>query len=137
MPTFTSIGAMKNYILKTFDVALEQEAFNIEQIFQRYLWTFYDEYTPTWYVRTFMLMHSFVMYDVIHTGNGAYIEGDFDGHWETGNWTDEQILFVNLTGSHGGVAGGTSVWGEGLADIRQTIFADMKAFLRGAGLPVV
>lgn len=139
MPTFTSIGAMKNYILKTFDVALAQESSNIEQIFQRYLDMFYngDSFFPTWYERTSMLMKSFMMYDIIHTGNGAYVEGDFDGHWNTGNWDDETILHVNLTGSHGGVASGTDIWGEGVSDLRQTVFDDMKSFLRGAGLPVV
>ena len=55
----------------------------------------------------------------------------------TGDWSDELIMLVNLTGNHGGIQAGTDVWGEGTREIALTYADDLKDYLRSAGIPVI
>ena len=137
MPTFRSIAEMRAYMLSRFDVALYQETYVIEEIFRYYLRLFYDEYTPNSYRRTLMLLQSFHISPIGHSKDGAYFEGWFDGAWFTGDWSDELIMLVNLTGNHGGIQAGTDVWGEGTREIALTYADDLKDYLRSAGIPVI
>ena len=135
---FTTLGQLENAILKTFEPALDRESYSVEEIFRYYLDTFYDEFEPDWYIRKYKLMRTALHFtDVINEGNGSYFETWFDEHWDTGNWDDDTILYVNLQGSHGGVASGTHIWGSSIKEINATIFKNLKTFLRGAGLPVI
>ena len=66
-----------------------------------------------------------------------YVYKVFDGAWFTGDWSDELIMLVNLTGNHGGIQAGTDVWGEGTREIALTYADDLKDYLRSAGIPVI
>ena len=137
MPIFMSTAQMKNYMMKAFDKALKIDEPSVLHMFEDYINSFYDEFSPKWYKRTQMLANSCASSGIQHTGSGSYYEIDFHGHWETGSWSDETILLVNLTGSHGGVQSGTSIWGEGISFMEATELKYLKSLLIQAGLPLV
>lgn len=139
MPTFNSVADLQANIMKKVETALLFESGVMASTFERVLERFYDlsEFDPKRYHRTNMLAMSVQTSRVHVFDNEAEFDLWFDGHWSTGSWSDDQILWVNLQGSHGGVADGTHVWGEGIGQIESEFRDTMRRAFVYAGLPVI
>ena len=78
MPTFTSIEAIRNYIIEHSRPAVESATNYVYKILHQFMEKYYSEYSPTVYEATYQMLASLVKTDVKSTGNGWYAEVYFD-----------------------------------------------------------
>lgn len=78
MPTFTSIDAIRDYILERSKVVVQEARDRVHKVFEEFLLEYYSEFTPEVYERTYQLLSSCVKTEVVSTGNGWTAEVYFD-----------------------------------------------------------
>lgn len=152
--TFSSMDALKNYILSRSQVAVQRAQERVYKVLDHFVGNFYIEYEPSLYVRTYQFYRSLVKSDVIRTANGYEVQVYFDitqldhsmkslqgiGTWGNKGWSEEKILNTAMVGSapHGGYApaGGTGIWNNAMPIISQNAYNYLKQELIKAGIPL-
>lgn len=76
--TFSSLDALKNYILSRSQTAIKLAQEKVYLIIHRFVKEYYAEYSPEVYERTYQLFRSLVKSDIRSTGNGWEAEVYFD-----------------------------------------------------------
>ena len=148
--TFTSVEALKSYILSCCAEAIEAAQQEVYLLIDRFLMQYYAEFDPVLYQRTYQLLHSLVKSSVKSTGNGYEAEVYFDvsmldysvktlkgvGTWANKNWSEHETLSAAAHGSHGGYIGGTAIWDEPLQILDAKASEMLKRHLIAAGIPL-
>lgn len=154
---FNNETQLKNYILSHSKNAVEEAQQKIYDVIDKFLQRYYDEYSPTLYVRTGQLLRSLVKSEIKPIKDGWEAEVYFDldsldysfkslqgvGGWNNtyhrNNWTHENdiaIFEMSAHGSHGGFIGGTAVWDEPLEILKNETYKYLKQALINNKIPV-
>ena len=75
---FSSMEALKSYILSKSEVAIKLAQEKVYQVINRFVKEYYAEFSPEVYERTYQLFRSLVKTGVKRTGNGWVAEVYFD-----------------------------------------------------------
>lgn len=139
----------RQYLLQKCKIAIAETENKIYQIINDCLGQYYNEFTPSEYIRTQKLLHSLVKSDIKKVGDGYQAEVYFDESrltYETGiiptqqgigwaTWGAEEVLDTAMHGSHGGYIDGTAIWGTSMAIIGD-VYALLMQKLRTQGVPI-
>lgn len=139
MPTFNSRAEIKDYILEHSKDAVRLAANEAYAVFDKFLQQYYNEFDPSWYDRTYQLLHSLMRTNVRSTGNGWEAEVYFDIsslEYMTGTWSEEKVMISAAHGSHGGYAPGTAVYYKPVGELTAKHVKILKDALIAAGIPV-
>ena len=147
--TFTSMDALKNYILSRSKDAIARSQEQIYQVINRFVKEYYAEWSPAVYERTYQLFRSLVKSDIKSTGNGWIAEVYFDlealdYHMKLVNgvkvpnqgWSEEKTLQSAARGEHGGYKVGTAIWADPVAILTNEGYEILKRMLIESGIPI-
>lgn len=162
--TFNSLDALKNYILSRSKVAVKLAEERVYDVIAKFLFQFYEEFDPQFYVRTYQLLCSLVKTEVKPIKNGWVAEVYFDldaldystrivpiqfsfasgdNTYHRNNWThanDEWVLQTAMKGRypHGDypTVNKTRIWIESMKVLNKEKRRMLKQALIDAGIPV-
>lgn len=146
---FKSEAQLKKYILDKCKVSVAQTQSKIHFLINNVLNEFYDEFTPSEYIRTHQLLHSLVKSDIKSTGNSIVAEVYFDasklnyvspargksGQMHDAIYSNDEVLNMAMHGSHGGWIDGTPIWSTSLGRLGD-VYKLLINSLKTNGIPI-
>lgn len=152
---FNSIKAIEKDIEKKINKAMHDAQEKVHFIIDNFLNQYYNEFTPSEYIRTHQLLHSLVKSDVRKYGNSVQAEVYFDAsamNYENGfikikstaetgqmgyaTWGAHQVLDTAMHGTHGGYIKGTPIWDRSEAVLDRQAIDILVHSLQTNGIPI-
>ena len=141
MPTFTSVEAIVADIKAKMPNAIKQAQEEVYKVIDRYIKTYYAEYSPEFYDRTYQLFNSLVKTEIIPSGNGfkAQVYFDVDSLDYKPSWSGEKTMQNAGYGMHATYPKripGTPIWLAPTGELDATAMTILKEAIIAAGIPV-
>lgn len=159
MPTFKSPKELEDYIIDRIPKSVEAGRVHARKVLNHNIHSFYQDYSPTFYQRSFSIFGAVNEGKTMPTGRGAKADVGVDpsmiesadytyskngkGYTLKSSWDGADILeSVMLSGTHGGAAfasgkraSAPKVWEITIEDLNGSMYKLLKEELRKSGIP--
>ena len=144
---FKNQKELESFLLKKCKNALELSQMRVYRIIERFVKEFYADYDPILYERTYKLLSSLVMSEIIPTNKGfeAHVYFNYDGlSYVTGAKPSMlRVLDAAAEGLHGADGlrvmngyTGANIWSDPLVELSVEAVKSLKEMLIAEGIPI-